>query len=305
MQTTTSFLVLSSFLLSTQYHYSATCFVPVHPRRLQELQFANRYTSLLQLRLHIQEEQQVETKNVINDSLAATTVAPDDFCMLEDIEVGCIDPLLDMDVPKDMSPETLSLTLSYIQFAKTYPNINNIGIATMKNILADLLAQVAFSHIPVLDVDWNRTLAFGLFGAMYSGAFQYWFQVNIFKKLFDVDSFTSKSWQDKLKDTEGLKSLAVQTAVDLTVSTLVYLPTFYIFKACVFSGSKTFDPSIWLFTGLDNYINNFSKDELDLVRVWAPADLVCFSVALYLRLPVRHAVSFAWSAYLSFARGGH
>ena len=102
MQTTTSFLVLSLFLLSTQYHYSATCFVPVHPRRLQELQFANHYTSLL-----------LETKNVINDSLAATTVAPDDFCMLEDIEVGCIDPLLDMDVPKDMSPETLSLTLPY------------------------------------------------------------------------------------------------------------------------------------------------------------------------------------------------
>ena len=305
MQTTTSFLVLSLFLLSTQYHYSATCFVPVHPRRLQELQFANHYTSLLQLRLHIQEEQQVETKNVINDSLAATTVAPDDFCMLEDIEVGCIDPLLDKDVPKDMSPETLSLTLSYIQFAKTYPNINNIGIATMKNILADLLAQVAFSHIPVLDVDWNRTLAFGLFGAMYSGAFQYWFQVNIFKKLFDVDSFTSKSWQDKLKDIEGLKSLAAQTAVDLTVSTLVYLPTFYIFKACVFSGSNTIDPSIWLFTGLDNYINNFSKDELDLVRVWAPADLVCFSVALYLRLPTRHVISFLWTSYLSFARGGH
>ena len=46
--------------------------------------------------------------------------------MLEDIEVGCIDPLLDMDVPKDMSPETLSLTLSYIPFAKAYPNVNYV-----------------------------------------------------------------------------------------------------------------------------------------------------------------------------------
>ena len=73
----------------------------------------------------------------------------------------------------------------------------------------------------------------------------------------------------------------------------------------MFSGSDTFDPSVWLSTGLDNYSNNFSKDELDLIRVWFPADLICFSVALYLRLPVRHIVSFAWFAYLSFARGGH
>ena len=94
--------------------------------------------------------------------------------------------------------------------------------------------------------------------------------MNIFKKLFDVDKFTSQSLEDKLKDTDGLKSLAAQTVVDLTVLTLVYLPTFYVFKAGVFSGSS--DPSIWLSTGLNNYSTNFAKDEFDLIRVWAPAD---------------------------------
>ena len=84
--------------------------------------------------------------------------------MLEDIEVGCIDPLLDMHAPKDMSPETLSLTLSYIHFAKTYP-----GIATLKTASADLLAQAVFAHVPVSELDWELTLAFGIFGAMYSG----------------------------------------------------------------------------------------------------------------------------------------
>ena len=130
-----------------------------------------------------------------------------------------------------------------------------------------------------------------------TGAFQYWYQVNIFKKLFDVDKFTSQSWSDKLKDKEGLKSLFAQTAVDLTVLTLIYLPTFYVFKAGVFSGSA--DPSVWLSSGLDSYSANFAKDEFDLLRVWAPADLICFSVPLYLRLPVRHVVSFVWTAYLS------
>jgi hypothetical protein len=81
------------------------------------------------------------------------------------------------------------------------------------------------------------------------------------------------------------------------------LPTFYVFKAGVFSGSM--DPSVWLSTGVGNWQSNFAKDEFDLLRVWLPADLVCFSVPLYLRLPVRHVVSFVWTAYLSFARGGH
>jgi len=173
----------------------------------------------------------------------------------------------------------------------------------MKTASADLLAQVAISHTPVAEVDVQRLLLFAVFGATYLGAFQYWYQVNIFKKMFDVDSFTNKPWDEKLKDSEGLKSLAAQTVVDLSVLTLVYLPTFYVFKASVFGGSP--DPGTWVSSGLDNYQSNFAKDEWDLVRVWAPADLVCFSVPLYLRLPVRHVVSFVWTAYLSFSRGSH
>lgn len=32
-----------------------------------------------------------------------------------------------------------------------------------------------------------------------------------------------------------------------------------------------------------------NEDVYDVFRVWGPADLVCFSVPLWLRLPVRHA----------------
>lgn len=217
-----------------------------------------------------------------------------------------MDPLLDLQLEATTDSLTEVATTpgwTYGEFAKTYPNVNNIGIATIKTASADLLAQVAIAHTPVSEIDWQRALLFCAFGATYLGAFQYWYQVNIFKKMFDVDKFTSQPWGDKLKDTEGLKSLAAQTAVDLTVLTLVYLPTFYVFKAGVFSGSA--DPMVWLSSGLENYSNNFAKDEFDLVRVWAPADLICFSVPLYLRLPSRHVVSFVWTAYLSFSRGGH
>ena len=192
---------------------------------------------------------------------------------------------------------------SYVDFAQQYPFANNVAIATAKTAAADLLAQTVIAGTPLDAVDWQRSLLFMGFGACYLGAFQYLYQVQIFKRLFDVDAFTSQPWAEKLTDGPGLRALAAQTALDLTVLTLIYLPTFYVFKATVFTGSS--DPSVWASTGIENYLANFAKDEADLIKVWLPADLVCFSVPLYLRLPVRHVVSFVWTAYLSFARGGH
>lgn len=203
---------------------------------------------------------------------------------------------------KSVSDEQTA-SFSYGEFAKRYPFANNVGIAATKTAAADLLAQVVIAQTPIANIEWDRTLLFCAFGAIYLGGFQYLYQVNIFKKLFDVDKFTSQSWADKLKDEEGLKALAAQTALDLVVLTLCYLPAFYIFKAGVFSG--TMDPAVWTSTGLHTWQDNFAKDEFDLIRVWFPADLICFSVPLHLRMPARHVVSFVWTAYLSFTRGGH
>ncbi|KAL3943736.1 MAG: hypothetical protein SGBAC_002206 [Bacillariaceae sp.] len=88
-------------------------------------------------------------------------------------------------------------------------------------------------------------------------------------------------WAQKLQDIPGLKALDTQTGLDLMVLIFIYLPTFYIFKASVFLGSLR--PSVWFETGLDQCHANFSKDEVDLIKIWLPADLVCFSVPLYLR----------------------
>ena len=74
-----------------------------------------------------------------------------------------------------------------------------------------------------------------------------------------------------------------------------------MFKAAVFSGA--WDAQKWTSEGVGAYCTNWNKDVYDLVRVWGPADLLCFSVPLYLRLPIRHIFSFVWTAYLSFLRG--
>ena len=191
---------------------------------------------------------------------------------------------------------------AYVRFAKKYPFVNNFIIAAIKTCGADIMAQTVIGHTPLAELDLQRALLFCAFGGLYSGAFQYAYQVQVFKKLFDVDKFTSQSWSEKLKDLPGIRALAAQTGLDLTVLTLVYLPAFYIFKASVFSGSA--DPSEWFSLGVSTYASNFGKDETDLLKVWLPADLICFSVPLYLRMPVRQAVSFLWTVYLSFARGG-
>jgi len=76
-----------------------------------------------------------------------------------------MDPLVDMTTDADDAPSSWS----YAEFAQTYPNVNNIGIATIKTASADLLAQVAIAHTPVSDIDWERAFLFCAFGAVYLG----------------------------------------------------------------------------------------------------------------------------------------
>ena len=136
---------------------------------------------------------------------------------------------------------------TYVQFAKDNPFVNNIAIASTKTAAADLMAQTVIGGTPLTELDLQRSLLFFLFGGIYSGGFQYLYQVQIFKRLFDVDKFTEQSWMDKAKDKNGLQALAAQTALDLTILTAVYLPAFYIFKASVFEGSM--DPTVWFGAG--------------------------------------------------------
>lgn len=67
---------------------------------------------------------------------------------------------------------------SYLVFAKAYPFTNNVLIATIKTSAADLVAQCVIERKPLTQVDWQRNLVFCLFGAVYLGAFQYWYQVH-------------------------------------------------------------------------------------------------------------------------------
>ena len=125
--------------------------------------------------------------------------------------------------------------------------------------------------------------------------------MQIFRRVFTAtDRFTSQSLGAKLRDAEGLVQLAFQIAVNLTVLSCVYLPTFYLFKALFFS-----DCAVPLGCFADTwrvYTENLESDLPALIKCWGPADLVCFSVPLYLRIPIRHVVSFCWTIYFSIVQ---
>ena len=74
---------------------------------------------------------------------------------------------------------------SYGEFAKQYPFANNIMIATAKTAAADLLAQTVIAQTPLMEVDLQRSFLFCVFGALYLGAFQYAYQVQVRVELFN------------------------------------------------------------------------------------------------------------------------
>ncbi len=129
-------LLVSLLLLNQQ----ANGFVPASPRK--------RIPSLLS-----------ESKSILDNILEKTKTSKN-----ESTEKLLMDPLADMNAADDTSS-----SWSYAQFAQTYPNVNNIGIATIKTASADLLAQVAIAHTPVSDIDWERAFLFCAFGAVYLG----------------------------------------------------------------------------------------------------------------------------------------
>ena len=96
--------------------------------------------------------------------------------------------------------------------------------------------------------------------------------------------------------------LARQVLFDVGVHLpFMYYPTFYAVKQMVQGDS--INPAVAVPRGLSLYSENFITDNKAMLAVWLPADIVVFSVPLWLRLPLRHVVSLGWTAYLSFLRG--
>ena len=193
----------------------------------------------------------------------------------------------------------MALVARLTAFPKAFPFAFNLGVATTKTSAADVLTQTVVERKSFGEIDWKRNASFAVFGFAYLGGFQYWLQVTMFSRWFKgAAAFTELSFADKLKSTSGLILTGKQIAFDIVLHMpFMYFPTFYVVKEAV---QGTGNPLV----GLGHYKENFLEDQQKCVSVWLPADLVIFSAPMWLRLPSRHVVSFGWTAYVSFLRGG-
>jgi len=190
-----------------------------------------------------------------------------------------------------------------LAFAQANPFAFQVGVSTVKTGAADLLTQTTIEGKSLSEVDFKRNLVFIVFGATYLGGFQWWIQVTQFRKWFPgMDRFANASFAEKLKDIPGMISAGKQVLFDVFVHLpFMYFPCFYATKECV--QGTSWNPADWVIGGCTKYYNNFQKDFTAMFQLWAPADVILFSLPMWLRMPARHAVSFGWTGYLSFLRG--
>ena len=178
-----------------------------------------------------------------------------------------------------------------------------VAVSTVKTSVADIMTQMAVEGKSFDQIDWKRNAVFIVFGAGYLGCFQWYLQVTKFRSWFPgMDRFANASFAEKLKDKEGLASAAKQVIFDLFIHLpFMYFPCFYTVKELVQGNS--YNPVDWVINGCSKYANNFVTDNTKLLMLWGPADIILFSVPMYLRMPLRHIVSLGWTSYLSFLRG--
>eukprot|EP00238_Polyblepharides_amylifera_P011820 CAMPEP_0196589810 /NCGR_PEP_ID=MMETSP1081-20130531/64656_1 /TAXON_ID=36882 /ORGANISM="Pyramimonas amylifera, Strain CCMP720" /LENGTH=254 /DNA_ID=CAMNT_0041912715 /DNA_START=264 /DNA_END=1028 /DNA_ORIENTATION=- len=211
-------------------------------------------------------------------------------------------PAAEAAAPQANAVAATGFMAAVLAFPKAQPFATNIIIATIKTSIADLMTQVVVEGKE--EIDWKRNGVFVMFGMVYLGGFQYWLQVTQFRKMFPtMDRFANQSMAMKMKDTAGMIDTVKQVLFDVFIHLpMMYFPTFYAVKE--FVQGDSWSPVDWVVNGCTKYYNNFEKDFTAMFCVWFPADVIIFAVPIWLRLPTRHAVSLAWTSYLSFLRGG-
>ena len=106
----------------------------------------------------------------------------------------------------------------------------------------------------------------------------------------------------KLRNVQGMRDLAKQIAVDNFFHyTFIYFPVFYALKECMQGESSA---AALLPNAMRKYASNAVEDNVSMWLLWVPCDAIIYAIPLWMRLPANHAISFCWTCYLSFLRGG-
>jgi len=186
-------------------------------------------------------------------------------------------------------------------FPKRKPFVTNLIVATVKTAAADLVIQKAEGK-DWNDIDWKRLGVFTVFGFAYLGGAQWFVYVTVFTRLCpNAVRFSNLTWAEKLKDKAGQRDLVKQVLLDNFVHyTFIYFPVFYTFKELIQGDGLSIDT---FKNAMKKYWGNVVPDNAAIWGLWIPADLLIYAVPVWMRLPLNHGVSFAWTMILSWMRG--
>jgi len=194
-----------------------------------------------------------------------------------------------------------------VTFPRRQPFATNVIVATVKTSVADLIVQKAEGKEKI---DWQRNGAFTAFGFAYLGIIQWFIYVTVFTRLCpNAIRFSNLPWAEKLKDRAGQIDLVKQTALDNFVHyTFCYFPVFYVIKECINTVAADKAPSATsedplVARALKKYWKNAVQDNLYMWSLWVPFDLIIYAVPIWMRLPLNHGISLAWTMILSALRG--
>lgn len=186
----------------------------------------------------------------------------------------------------------------------------NLIVATIKTFSADLTVQFVETRTRLrtgapgrTTIDPMRSFAFLTFGFVYIGCVQWCLIVTMMVILAPhAVQFSNEAWATKLHDIPGEEDLLKQVMIDnLAIAPFLYFPAFYILREVV---ATRFSNASAPFDALRKWRGNLFQDNCLSMLFWIPGDALAFAAPIYMRLPLDHLISFAWTMVLSFLRGG-
>lgn len=196
-----------------------------------------------------------------------------------------------------------------VSTGRQHPFKFGVTIATVKTASADVVTQKYVEDRPTLD--YQRLAVFTTFGFAVFGCWQQLLYCSFLPKLFpSVHRFTELPLRQKLLDFQGLQHVIQQICfVNFLYTPFMFFPLFYSFQIAIAESpavrSASACPPIFgmASTVLERYRRNAWDDLTATWRIWFPGFAVCFSVPLWLRMPVNHGISFMYVMLLSIMRG--
>eukprot|EP00439_Symbiodinium_sp_Y106_P051650 s153_g6.t2 len=180
-----------------------------------------------------------------------------------------------------------------LSFPKRHMFATNMLVSATLTPASDLFVQKQHGA----PIDTCRLQGFFMLGVV-QGVTSWLVYVSLFTRFFPLATrLVNLPLKDKFKDWPGLRQLCFQIAFDLAVYVpFVHFPVFYVAQGAAHGEDASSSLSRWR--------SNLMQDAAGGAAFWLPMDVLCFTVPMWLRMPIGYFTTFWYAALVSVFRGG-